>query len=186
MSSSSSIAKAALPYSEALFESSQSMKLIEKTSQDLDLISKTIKESSSLSKFLANPLVLIDAKKDVLNSLFTDQVSSHVLNFLSILIDRRRIALLSSIIDSYLNLVYELELVTLAEVYTAVPLSDIQTKALQNKLQLMTNSKDIRLIMHINTDLIGGFIVKIGSKVIDMSIYGQLNQISSYLNEAIF
>lgn len=186
MSSSSSVAKAALPYAEALFESSQSMKLIDKTSRDLNLISKTIEKSSSLKKFLANPLVIIDAKKNVLNSLFTDQVSSHVLNFLSILIDRRRIILLSSIITCYLNLVYQLQLVTLAEIYTAVPLSEIQKKALQDKLQLMTNSKDIRLIMHINTDLIGGFIVKIGSKVIDMSIYGQLNQISSYLNGAIF
>ncbi len=185
MSSSSSVAKAAWPYAEALFESSQSMELIEKTTKDLDFVSKTIEESSSLKNFLANPLIIIDAKKNVLSNLFTDQVSSHVLNFLSILIDRRRIVLLSSILACYLNLVYKLQLVTLAEVYTAIPLSEIQKQALQNKLQLMTNSKDIRLIMHINTDLIGGFIVKIGSKVIDMSIYGQLNQISSYLNGAI-
>jgi len=95
-----------------------------------------------------------------------------------------------------------LQLVTLAEVYTAVPLSDIQKQALQNKLQLMTDSKDIRLIMHINTDLIGlqnklqlmtnskdiRLIMHINTDligVIDMSIYGQLNQISSYLNGAI-
>jgi len=85
MSSSSSVAKAAWPYAEALFESSQSMELIEKTTEDLGLISKTIEDSSSLKNFLANPLIVIEAKKNVLSSLFTDQVSSHVLNFLSIM-----------------------------------------------------------------------------------------------------
>lgn len=184
MSKSSSVDKAALPYAEALFESSQNMELIEKTSKDLDIILKTIESSNNLEDFLANPLIKIDAKKNVLNTLFVNQVSNHVLNFLSILVDRRRIVLLNSIITCYLNLVYQLQLVTLAEVYTAIPFSDIQKKSLQEKLQIMTNSKDIQLVININPELIGGFIVKIGSKIIDMSIYGQLNQISSYLNRA--
>lgn len=186
MSNNSSVAKASLPYAEALFDSSQDIKLIEKTGKELDIVLETIDKSTDLKDFLINPLIKIDAKKSVLHSIFLNQVSDHVLNFLFILVDRRRIILLSSIIACYLNLVYQLQVVTLAEVYTSIPFSDVQKKALQKKLQIMTNSNDIQLIMHINTELIGGFIVKIGSKIIDMSIYGQLNQISSYLNRASF
>ena len=46
----------------------------------------------------------------------------------------------------------------------------------------MTHAKSVKLIVDIKPELIGGFIVKIGSKVIDMSISGQLSQISSYLS----
>lgn len=182
MSKNGSVVKAALPYAEALFESSQVMQLIEKTREDLDLILNTIEQSSNLKGFLANPLIKVKIKKNVLNDLFINQISKHVLNFLLILIDRRRITLLNSIVNYYLNLVYQLQLVTLVQVYTAVPLSEVQKQALKDRLQLMTNSKDIQLIVKVNTELIGGFVVKIGSKVIDMSIYGQIHQISSYLN----
>ena len=186
MISNGPLAKVALPYAEALFESSQRMQLIEKTQEDLNLILKALKRSDTLKNFLANPLILNEAKKNVLSDLFLDQVSAHVFNLLFLLVDRRRITLLDSIINCYLDLVYQLQLITVADVYTAAGLTEAQKETLQEKLQLMTNSKEIRLILHLDTELIGGFVVKVGSKVIDMSICGQLNQISSYLNGACF
>lgn len=184
MSKSGSLSKASLPYAEALFESSQFIQLIEKTNQDLLLISETLSKSDLLKLFLSNPLVASETKKKVLQRLFLDQVSSHVLNFLSILVDRRRISLLNSIIDCYLILVYKLKLTTVANIYTAAVLTDSQQKSLEKKLQDMTNSREIKLVIQVNPELIGGFVIKIGSKIIDMSIYGQLNQMTSYLNVA--
>lgn len=182
MSKSGFSAKASLPYAEALFESSQFIQSIEKTNQDLLLISETLSKSDSLKLFLSNPLVVSETKKIVLQKLFLDQISSHVLNFLSILVDRRRINLLSSIIDCYLKLVYKLKLTTVVNIYTAALLTDSQQKSLEKKLKNMTNSKEVKLLIQVNPELIGGFVIKIGSKIIDMSIYGQLNQMTSYLN----
>ena len=182
MSINGSLARAALPYAEALFELSQVMQLTEQTCEDLDIILKTIKQSNILKSFLINPLVVNEAKKNVLHGLFINKINTHVLNFLSILVDRRRITLLSSIVDCYLSLVYQLQFITVVNIYTTIMLTEAQREALKNKLQGMTNSKQIQLIEHINPELIGGFVIKIGSKIIDMSIFGQLNQISSYLN----
>ena len=182
MSQKTSVIKAALPYAEALFELSQAIQLVEETRKDLDLILKTIEQSGKLGSFLVNPLVPIETKKDVLNDLFVSQVNPHVLNFLSILIERRRISLFYSVRNYYLDLVYRLQLVTLATVYSTTPLTAIQKQTLKNKLQFMTGSQEIQLIEHINTELIGGLIVKVGSKIIDMSISGQLSQMASYLN----
>lgn len=184
MSINGSLAKAASPYAEALFDSSHFMQIIEKTSQDLKFISDTISKSLILEKFLSNPLVVPKDKKKVLENLFNNQISPHVFNFLFILVERRRIILLNAIIESYLNLVYALELTTVAHIYSAVVLTEIQKKALEKKLQFMTNSKEIKLMVNIKPELIGGFVVKIGSKVIDMSLSGQLSQIASYLNIA--
>lgn len=184
MNKSSSLVKIALPYAEALFNSSQSMQLVEQTSKHLDFILQSINKSDQLKNFLANPLFPTKAKKNVLDRLFVNQVDPHVLNCLYILVDRRRISLLNSIVQCYYSLMYEFQLVLLVEVDTAISLTESQKQVLQDKLKLMTNSNEVQLVESIRPELIGGLIIKIGSKVVDMSIYGQLNQISFYLNEA--
>lgn len=177
-----SCAKTALPYAEALFDSSRDMRFLNETGKDLEFILANTQRSSQLKSFIENPLFSAESKKNVLRQLFAGQVNDHVLNFLYVLVDRRRIELLNSIAQHYLVLVYELQLVLLAEVKTAIPLSEKQKQNLQVKLKLMTKSKEVKLVEQVDPELIGGFIIKIGSKIIDMSIHGQLNQVSSYLS----
>jgi len=184
MSSDGSFTKAAIPYAEALFESSKSMHLIKQTRDDLSIISATIENSKSLYGLLVNPVIGITAKKNILSNIFLDQIGTHVLNFLFILVERRRIYLFKSIRNGYINLVNNLELVLLVTIYTVIPLNNEQKDVLQSKLRMMTNYKVIQLITEIKPDLIGGVVIQIGSKIIDMSIYGQLNQVSSYLTGA--
>lgn len=176
--------KAAFPYAEALFLLSQSKQTLENTRKDLSLIDNTINQSTALKSFLFNPLIVNDAKKNVLKDLFLEEVGIHVLNFLFILIERRRMNLLNVIMNCYISLVNQLDLVTLVTVYTVVPFNEQQEKSLKDTLKVLTNSNSVQLNLEIQTNLIGGFIIKIGSKVIDMSIYGQLSQISSHLNGA--
>ncbi len=182
MSQTSSFVKVALPYAEALFDASRNIQIVDETAESLDLVVASIEKSGYLRSFLANPLFPIEAKKSVLNQLFAGQINIHVLNFLHVLNDRRRISLLQPVAQCYFDLVRKLQLVLLVEVDTAIALNELQKQALQNKLKQMTSSREIRLIEQVQPELIGGFVVKIGSKVIDMSIYGQLNHISSYLN----
>ena len=184
MSTNNLLNKAAIPYAEALFDLSQSTQLVQKTHQDLQNILSTMQESEHLSVFLANPLISTDDKKKVLSVLFLDQVSSSVLNFLFILIERRRIHLIESIVNCYTCLINQLNATTSVVVYTAYLLNEEQEKVLKEKLEIITKAKQIELVIEIKPDLIGGFVVKMGSKVIDFSISGQLNQISSYLNRA--
>ena len=158
------------------------MQIVQKTREDLTLVLETIEVSKNLKMFLANPLITVESKKNVLKNLLINYISPQVLNFLSILVERRRIIFFSSIVNCYLDLVNQLQLVTLAQVYTVIPLTNIQKQSLKDKLKTITNSDEIQLVININPELIGGFIVKIGSKVIDMSISGQLKQMSFYLN----
>ena len=184
MSTNNVLNKTAIPYAEALFDLSQSTQLVKKNHQDLQNILLKIRESEHLSIFLVNPLISVNDKKKVLSVLFLDQVSSSVLNFLFILIERRRIHLIESIVNYYTSLINQLNATTSVIVYTAYLFNEEQEKALQEKLEMITKAKQIELVIEIKPDLIGGFVVKMGSKVIDFSVFGQLNQISSYLNRA--
>nr|QCI07381.1 ATP synthase CF1 subunit delta [Leiomenia cribrosa] len=182
MSSQGIIAKVALPYAEALLESVKKSNLLQKTNQDLSLISKTILESSDLKSFLENPLINANIKKNVLKKIFISEINTSVLNFLLVLIDRRRITLLNTIIIKYLELAYKLDSTIIAKVSTAVALTEVQQEALIEKIKIITNNKHVKLSIKINSNLIGGLIIQIGSKVIDTSLSGKLKQISYYLN----
>nr|QCI05687.1 ATP synthase CF1 subunit delta [Cryptopleura ramosa] len=182
MSTQSTINKIAVPYAEALLELSKSSKLLKETTKDLSLISTTLLESKDLQLFLYHPLNKIFIKKNVLKKIFKNQVNDFVLKFLLVLIDRRRIFLLVTIIDKYLDLAYKLESTIVAELSTAIALNESQQDDLIKKIKLMTNSEYVKLKMIVDINLIGGFYLKIGSKVIDSSLAGKLKQISFYLN----
>uniref|UniRef100_UPI003001645B ATP synthase CF1 subunit delta n=1 Tax=Anunuuluaehu liula TaxID=3049639 RepID=UPI003001645B len=181
MSYQSLMAKVALPYAEALLESAKDSNLIEKTNQDLYLISDILLQSTDLKLFLENPLITATAKKNVVNQLLLNQINGFVLKFLLVLIDRRRIALLNVIIQKYLELAYKLDSTIIAEVSTAMAFTESQRHALIEKIKQITNSKQVKLEIKIDANLIGGFTVKIGSKIIDTSLSGKLKQMAFYL-----
>nr|QCI06728.1 ATP synthase CF1 subunit delta [Gayliella sp.] len=173
--------KVANPYAEALLELSKVNNLIDQTSQDLSYILKTISDSSELKFFLSNPLIDNNVKKKIIDQIFADQLNDHIIKFLSVLIDRRRISLLEVIIDRYFNLVYQEDEIIVAEVSTVSILTELQQNNLIDKIKLMTNCKNVKLVTSIDSSLIGGLIIKIGSKIIDTSLSNKLKQIALYL-----
>lgn len=177
------LSKVALPYAEALLESAKVANLVDQIKDDLSSILDLLSESPNLRQFLENPLITPVAKKNVLNKLFYEQIHKSVFNFLLILVDRRRISLINAIIDKYLELAYQLESIIVAEVSTAILLTEVQEENLVNQLKRITSSKQVKLVVHQDSSLIAGFKVKIGSKIIDTSISGQLKQMTFYLNQ---
>nr|QVY57959.1 ATP synthase delta subunit [Betaphycus gelatinus] len=181
MSSQSAVAKVVLPYAEALLEHSYKNNLFDEVNDNLSIISETLSQSSDLKLFFNNPLVNIELKKNVVNHLFASQVNTFVLKFLLVLVDRRRITLLTAIIAKYFDLVYKLDSTTIAYISTAISLTEKQQEALIQKIKTMTNSKQVKLEISIDSSLIGGFTIQIGSKKIDTSLSGKLEQMALYL-----
>lgn len=182
MSNKNLMSTIALPYAEALLDIAKDNNSLEDFTKNLSSISAILFESKELRELLFNPIVDCEFKKEILKSLFSNQVNDSILNFLYILVDRRRINSLNVIIDKYLELNYRLESIVIAEISSAVDLNDSQLEALTKQIKLMTQSNRVRLVVDINPSLIGGFVIKIGSKIIDTSLSGKLNKISLYLN----
>nr|YP_009397635.1 ATP synthase CF1 subunit delta [Dipterosiphonia australica]ARW66821.1 ATP synthase CF1 subunit delta [Dipterosiphonia australica] len=173
--------KIAIPYAEALISYSQSINLLSEATKDLSSISTILSESKDLQYLLSNPLINGSIKKQILKQLFENQINDFVMNFILILVDRRRVHLLSSIIKKYLELTYVLESTTIVELYSAVDINETQQENLIQKIKSMINSSKVKLVMNKDHELIGGFIIKIGSKIIDASLSGKLKKMSLYL-----
>lgn len=170
--------KAYEPYAQALMSIGQSSNSLDALSGDVSMIAETLAGSSELSDFLANPFIGDQVKKDAIGQLFDGKVNPTTLSFLKLLVDRRRAVCLPGICSEFKSLVRKLNQVVLAEVTSTVELSDAQKQTVRDRVIAMTSARSVELETTIDTDLLGGVIIKVGSQVIDASLRGQLRRIS--------
>jgi F-type H+-transporting ATPase subunit delta len=176
-----SVGKIVEPYAEALLELANSNESLKETTNDMNIVSQFLVNSTDLKKFLGNPLITREAKKNVIKDILGEQVNAKTLTFLMLLVDRGRISLLDTIAQRFLELSYKNERIEIAKITSSIQLSAEQQKNIAEKLKAITGAKQIKLALKVDPTLIGGFTVEIGSKLIDTSIRGQLRQISNLL-----
>lgn len=169
------------PYAQALLSIAQSKDSVDELSRTAGELLNLLKESDELSSFLANPITDKDAKKGVLTKVLGDNANQQMKNFLMLLVDKGRIYLITPILQAFQSRVRELKQTVLAEVISAVELTDAQKDTVRQKVQSMTEAKSVELETKIDPELIGGVIIQIGSQVLDASIRGQLRRISLQL-----
>ena len=175
------LSKVAEPYAEALLELAKSNGSLKETTNDMNIVTQFLANSSDLKKFLGNPLITKDAKKNVVKDIFGEQIDGSTLKFLLLLVDRGRIEVLDSIAQKFLELSYKQDSIEIAKITSSIQLSADQQQSIAEKLKAITGAKQIKLALKVDPQLIGGFTIEIGSKMIDTSIRGQLRQISNLL-----
>ena len=176
------LSKVAEPYAEALLDLAKSNDSLKETTNDMNFVSQILADSSDLKKFLGNPLITKDAKKNTVKDIFGEQIDASTLKFLWLLVERGRIEVLESIAQRFLELSFKQESIEIAKITSSIQLSSQQQKDISEKLKVLTRAKQIKLALKVDPSLIGGFTIEIGSKMIDTSIRGQLKQISSLLS----
>jgi len=185
MSSNPLTAKIAAPYARALFDFSVEKNIMHQITADFQNLETFLNETVELTEYLNNPIVNQDAKCDVLTKTLQSQVNIETFKFLIILVNRDRINLLESIITSYLELVYETASIKMIEVSTAFAFNNLQKNLLIKKLKELTNAREIRLVITVDSNLIGGFLIKTESKVIDFTIKNQLQNLAKHLDTVL-
>lgn len=172
------------PYASALMSLARSQDLAEQFGENVRSLLNLLQNSEQLRDFFANPFVKAEDKKAVLGQIVGESIHPYMRNFLMVLVDRRRIQLLEPICQQYLALLRELNQTVLAEVTSAVELTENQQQAVREKVMAMTNAHQVELDSKIDPELIGGVIIKVGSQVIDASLRGQLRRLSLRLSSA--
>ena len=185
MSGNPLTAKIAAPYARALFDFSVEKNIMHQITADFQNLDIFFSETSELTEYLNNPIVSEEAKGEVLTKTLKSQINTETFKFLMVLVERNRINLLSSIINNYLELVYETASIKMIKVSTASAFTNLQKNTLIQKLKELTNAREIRLIITVDPTLIGGFLIKTESKVIDFTIKNQLQQLAKHLDTVL-
>ena len=170
------------PYASALMSLAKSNNLSEQFGEDIRSLLNLLENSEELRLFLGSPLVKPQDKKAVIDRIAGSEMNPLMRNFLRLLVDKGRILFLEGIGKKYLTELRELNQTVLAEVTSAVPLSDAQQQTVREKVQAMTSARQVEIETKIDADLIGGVVIKVGSQVIDASLRGQLRRLGVRLN----
>lgn len=152
--------------------------------QQLNTIVNAVDESSELRRIWESPAVSQEQKRAVLDAIVGQTgVSKPIRNFVAVLIDHRRIAMLHDMarqFDTELNA--QLGLAD-AEISSARPISEDGKRQLESQLERLTG-KTVRASYSSDPELLGGVIVRVGSTIYDGSVRGQLEKIKQELSTA--
>ena len=185
MSGNPLASKIAVPYARALFDFSVEKNIMHQITADFQNLDTFFNETSELTQYLNSPVVKQEAKREILAKTLKSQINTETFKFLMVLVNRDRISLLGAIINTYLELVYETASIKMIEVSTAAEFSNSQKTTLIQKLKELTNAREIRLVVTEDPSLIGGFLIKTESKVIDFTIKNQLQQLAKHLDTVL-
>lgn len=166
------------PYAEALINIASEEGSFDEIIKDLLYIKRTLSDSNGLNEVLANPILSTKTKKEILESVFTDNVKNTLVKLLMVLCDCRRISYLLDVVQKALELAYKKASIEVVSVTSSVKLNAYQEEELTKKLQKMTGATRVDLESIVDQSLLGGFVIQIGSKVIDSSIKGQLKRLA--------
>lgn len=185
MSSNPLESKIAVPYAKALFDFSVERNIMHQITADFQNLDTFLNETNTLMDYLTNPVVTKEVKQKILIKILKSQVNNETFKFLMILVNRDRINLLLAIISNYLELVYATASIKIVEVATAANFTTSQEEKLVKKLKKLTNAREIRLIITQDPNLIGGFLVKTESKILDFTVKNQLQQLAKHLDASL-
>lgn len=167
-------------YTTALFELAQEYEIIDKVEKDMEHIGKLIDESQDFRDFLSNPLIAESAKQKIFRELFANRVQKITFQFLELLTEKRRIAILPAVVQQFKEMLLEYRYILEGELISAVPLEDKQFESIKKHLENLLG-QTVTLQTKIQPEIIGGFVVRIQDMVIDNSIRLQLNKLREKL-----
>ena len=184
MSSDHPVSGVAGRYATALFELAEAQNALDAVAADLGSIGTMLNESEDLTRLVRSPLFSADEQGRAFAAVLDKAgISGLVKNFVGLVIANRRLFALPDMIRSYNAILAEKRGEMTADVTSAHPLGDQQVESLKAALKSATG-RDVRINTKVDAGLLGGLIVKVGSRMIDSSLRTKLNSLKIAMKEA--
>ena len=171
-------------YARALFELAEDAGALAAVEKDVDALLAALAESAELSRALTSPIHAAEAKGKALAAL-ADALKAQDLtkNFLGVLADNRRAGDLKAVLRAFKIIAARRRGSATADVVSADALTQAQLKELQTALKTALG-RDVEIRTEVREELIGGLIVKVGSRMFDSSLKAKLEGLRKTMKEA--
>ncbi len=163
-------------YAQALLEMAEQEKVLERVLKDAALLQNTIEGSRDLRSFLKSPVIKGETKITVVKSLFEKQVAPLTMNFLFLLVNKKREDVLPEIIAELLRLSDERQGIVTLELKAATDLSADHQSAIARRFEKIVG-KSVRVQFSVDGSLRGGVVARLGDTVYDGSVRRQLEKL---------
>lgn len=169
-------------YAMALFNAAKQAGKLDKVFVDLDAIRSIAATDSSFKLFLETPGIKKDQKQNVVDDICkVTKVDALTKNFLSLLLENRRLADFTKVFDTFEEY-YRKELGQVScAVTSAVELTNAQRKLVEEAISFRMKGKKLVVSYEISKSILGGLVVKIEDKILDHSVNAKLDRLRTQL-----
>jgi len=173
----------ALRYASALFELAREANAVDAVAGDLGRFEGMIRGSEDLQRLIRNPVFTAEEQSRAIDALLTKAgISGLTGNFIRLVASKRRLFALPDMIRAYQDLVSDAKGIVRAQVILAEAPSDTVLNEIKAALRDVAKA-DVAVDVKIDPSLIGGLIVKMGSRMVDASVRTKLNSIRLAMKE---
>ncbi len=164
-------------YATALFELADEAKALDAVADDLTSLRSLIDDSADLRRLVASPAMdRADQGRAMAGVLEKGSANPLTRNFVAVVCANRRLFVLPAMIRAYLAELAARRGELTAEVSSAIALDDAQTAALTDQLRKVMGAK-VQVEATVDPALLGGLVVKVGSRMVDASLRTKLNKL---------
>lgn len=165
-------------YALALFDLALDAKSIDAVEADLNSLKVMLDESDDLQALVNSPIISRGEQSSAIAAIAkAADLSDLVARFLGVLASNRRLNALSLVIRDFAQLVSQHRGEVTAEVKSAHALSDAQLDELKSKLKAAVG-RDVSIDANVDETLLGGLVVKVGSRMVDSSLKTKLDNLA--------
>ena len=172
-------------YASALFELADEARQIDPVGKNLLRFDALVAGSADLTRLIKSPSFTADEQVSGVTALLSKaKIDGLAGNFIKLVASKRRLFVVRDMVAAYKTLADQKAGVVKAEVTVAEKLSDKNLRAVVETLKDVTGKKNINIAEKIDASIIGGIIVKMGSRMIDSSVRTKLNSLKVAMKEA--
>ena len=164
-------------YASALYDLAAEKKLVDPVLEDLSNLKNILKDNKELNLVVKSPLITSIDKLNIFESLLKKINANELTStFLKVIEKNKRFSNLASIITQFMNINSQKRGDVLADITSAGELNDDQKNNITNQLKSILGDK-LSLSFDVDKNIMGGLIVKVGSKMIDTSLANKINKL---------
>jgi len=171
-------------YASALFSLAQDQRQTDAVADSLARFDALIAESPDLQRLVRSPVFSAADQQKALDAIMAEAaISGIAANFIRLVTSKRRLFFIREMIADYRKLNDARRGVTRADVTSATALTDAHIAALKESLRAATGGREVDLNTKVDPSIIGGLVVKLGSRMVDGSLKTKLNAIRLAMKE---
>ncbi|HUO55560.1 MAG TPA: F0F1 ATP synthase subunit delta [Rhodoblastus sp.] len=171
-------------YAQALFSLAQEQNVADAVTDALQNFGEMIAQSADLKRLVLSPVFSAEDQLKAVGAILDKfGYGGITANFIKLVAAKRRLFVLPDMIRAFVALNDQAKGVTRADVTVAAPLSPNHSTALEEALRQVSGGKTVKVNVNVDPAIIGGIVVKLGSRMVDASLKTKLNSLRTRMKE---
>ena len=170
-------------YGDALFELALETNKLDSMLDEVKAVAGALQEDKDLTRLMNHPKIVKEEKMQLIEDIFKTRISDELVGLMRLIVEKGHFNEMQTVFVYFIDRVKEYKNIGTAYVTTALPLSEAQKAAVEQRL--LQTTRYVEFEMHYNVDaaLIGGMVIRIGDRVVDSSIKTKLYDLTRELTK---